>query len=133
VSLPAAGAKGYGLALVVDVLTAALAGTAIGREIQGWNDEQSGLAAFFLALDPAAFGPPDRFASGVARLVEQVHATEPLVAGEPVRLPGERASAERRRRLANGVPVDPGAWERMESELRGLELEPPARPVGAGG
>ena len=102
VSLPAAGAKGYGLALVVDVLTAALAGTPIGREIRGWNDEQSGLAAFFLALDPAAFGPPERFAAAVERLADQAHATAPVEEDVPVRLPGERpprtppASGERR-------------------------------------
>jgi LDH2 family malate/lactate/ureidoglycolate dehydrogenase len=129
VSLPAAGEKGYGLALVVDVLTAALAGTPVGREIRGWNDEQAGLAAFFLALDPAAFGPAEVFADTVRRLGEQVHATEPLEKGVPVRLPGERASAERRRRLAHGVPLDAGAWERMESELRALGFEPPARPL----
>jgi LDH2 family malate/lactate/ureidoglycolate dehydrogenase len=128
VSLPAAGAKGYGLALVVDVLTAALAGTPVGREIRGWGDEQAGLAAFFLALDPAAFGPPERFTATVARLVEQVHATAPLDEGVPVRLPGERAAAERRARLASGVPFDEGAWQRMESELRTLGLEPPPRP-----
>jgi LDH2 family malate/lactate/ureidoglycolate dehydrogenase len=129
VSLPAAGAKGYGLALVVDVLTAALAGTPIGREIQGWDDEQTGLAAFFLALDPAAFAPPELFAAAVARLAEQAHATAPLEEGVPVRLPGERAAGERRLRLASGVPLEAGAWGRMESELRALGLEPPAPPV----
>lgn len=132
VSLPAAGAKGYGLALVVDVLTAALAGTPIGREIRGWNDEQSGLAAFFLALDPVAFGPPERFAAAVRSLAEQAHATAPLEEGVPVRLPGERASAERRLRLANGVPLDAGAWERMASELRALGIEPPPAPAALG-
>lgn len=128
VSLPAAGAKGYGLALVVDVLTAALAGTPVGREIRGWEDEQAGLAAFFLAVDPAAFGPAERFAGTVARLAQQVHETAPLDEGSPVRLPGERAAAERRARLARGVPLEPGPWERMESELRALGLEPPERP-----
>jgi LDH2 family malate/lactate/ureidoglycolate dehydrogenase len=127
--LPAAGAKGYGLALVVDVLTAALAGTPIGREIQGWDDEQAGLAAFFLALDPGAFGPLERFASAVGRLAEQVRATAPLEDGVPVRLPGERASGERRLRSAGGVPFEAGAWERMESELRALGLELPAPPA----
>jgi len=128
VSLPAAGAKGYGLALVVDVLTAALAGTPVGREIRGWASEHAGLAAFFLAVDPAAFGPVERFAGTVARLAEQVHETVPLDEGVPVRLPGERAAAERRTRLARGVPFEPGPWERMESELRALGLEPPERP-----
>jgi LDH2 family malate/lactate/ureidoglycolate dehydrogenase len=134
VSLPAAGAKGYGLALVADVLTAALAGSPIGREL-AWENEREELAAFFLALDPGFFGPPDRFAAVVTRLAEQVHATAPLDPAAPVRLPGERAAWERRRRLAEGIPVDPALWARMEERLGavGIELPQPdfTGPLGA--
>jgi LDH2 family malate/lactate/ureidoglycolate dehydrogenase len=128
VSLPLAGAKGYGLALLVDVLTAALAGTGIGREVRSWDDEEAGLAAFVLALDPSAFGPIASFAGAVARLAEQAHATAPAAASVPVRLPGERAADERRRRLDEGVPVDEALWERMEKALAELRVEPPPRP-----
>lgn len=127
VSLPAAGVKGYGLALAIDLLSAGLAGTPIGREI-AWETEQASLAAFFLVLDPAAFGPPERFAGAVARLQEQVHATTPVEAGSPVRLPGERSADEHRRRLAEGIPVDLALWERMERRLADLGVEPPPRP-----
>jgi LDH2 family malate/lactate/ureidoglycolate dehydrogenase len=127
VSLPAAGVMGYGLALAVDLLAAGLAGTPIGREI-AWETEQQELAAFFLVLDPAAFGPPDRFLDAVTRLSEQVHATTPLDLASPVRLPGERGAAERKRRLAEGIPVDLVLWERMERRLEELGVEPPPRP-----
>jgi LDH2 family malate/lactate/ureidoglycolate dehydrogenase len=130
VSLPAAGVKGYGLALAVDLLTAGLAGTPIGREI-AWETEQTQLAAFFLVLDPAAFGARERFAAAVARLADQVHGTAALDPEQPVRLPGERSAAERRRRLADGIPVDPVLWDRMEERLAGLGVEVPPRPFAA--
>lgn len=130
ISLPAAGAKGYGLALVADVLTAALAGTRIGREVR-WEDERDSLAAFYFALDPMFFGSVERFAAGVARLAEQVHETAPLNPAVPVRLPGERAAGERRRRLAEGIPVDPGLWSQMEEKLTALGVDLP-KPTFAG-
>ena len=122
VYLPLAGAKGYGLALVVDVLTAALAGAPIGREVV-WETERDGLAGFFLVIDPAFFGPPERFADGVRRLAEQAHATVPVDEESPVRLPGERGAAERRERLAHGIPVDPVLWRHLEQRLAALGLD----------
>jgi LDH2 family malate/lactate/ureidoglycolate dehydrogenase len=121
--LPLAGPKGFGLALLVDVLAAALAGGAIGREVSLGDPDD--LSAFFLALDPAAFGPVDIFSGNVERLVTQVHDTTPADPSEPVRLPGERMALERRRRLRDGIPVDPRLFAKMEAELRGLGLEPP--------
>jgi LDH2 family malate/lactate/ureidoglycolate dehydrogenase len=127
VSLPVAGEKGYGLALVVDVLTAALAGTAIGRELE-LDREDRGLAAFFLAVDPAAFGPLERFADAVGRLADQVHETTPSDPDVSVRLPGERSAAERRRRLQDGIPVDPVLWGQLVRRLEALGLPVPAAP-----
>jgi ureidoglycolate dehydrogenase (NAD+) len=123
VLLPLAGARGFGLALVVDVLAAALAGGAIGREVS--LGDPTDLSAFFLALDPAAFGPPEAFADAVERLVTQVHETSPADPAEPVRVPGERMAAERERRLAEGIPVDRALFDEMENELRELGLQPP--------
>jgi LDH2 family malate/lactate/ureidoglycolate dehydrogenase len=123
VSLPA-GVKGYGLALLVDVLTAGLAGSAIGREV-GSTDEPARLAAFFLALEPSFFGPSDRLGDAVQRLAEQARTTAPLDPAKPVLLPGERSAAERRRRLELGIPVDEGLWNRLGERLAELELGVP--------
>jgi LDH2 family malate/lactate/ureidoglycolate dehydrogenase len=121
--LPLAGAKGFGLALLVDVLGAGLAGGTIGREVS--LGDPTDLSAFFLALDPAAFGPADGFRAALERLVAQVHETTPADPSEAVRIPGERMAAERERRLRDGIPVDPALLSEMEAELRGLGLEPP--------
>ena len=48
--------------------------------------------------------------------------TTPLAAHAPVRLPGERAAAERRRRLSSGIPVDPERLRAMQHELSALDL-----------
>jgi LDH2 family malate/lactate/ureidoglycolate dehydrogenase len=121
--LPLAGAKGFGLALLVDILGAALAGGTIGREVS--RGDPTDLSAFFLVLDPAAFGPAEVFAAAVERLVAQVHGSTPNDPAEPVRVPGERMAAERERRLRDGIPVEPDLVAEMEAELRALGLEHP--------
>jgi LDH2 family malate/lactate/ureidoglycolate dehydrogenase len=114
-------ARGYGLALVIDILTAGLAGGPIGREVL-WETERDDLAAIMIAIDPAFTGAPEAFAASVDRLARQVHETTPLAAHAPVRLPGERAAGERRRRLSSGIPVDPERLRAMQRELSALDL-----------
>jgi LDH2 family malate/lactate/ureidoglycolate dehydrogenase len=122
VYLPLAGAKGYALALVVDVLAAALSGAPIGRELDASN-EQAGVGAFFLILEPAFFGSLECFHAAVRCLSDQARATEPLDPANPVRLPGERSQSERRRRLADGIPVHRADWERMRTDLTELGID----------
>ncbi len=132
VYLPAAGARGYGLAILVDVLTAALVGGPIGREVTA-DSETEALSLFILALDPGAFGPRERFLASVQRLAEQAWAVAPLDPQTPVRLPGERAAAERRLRQKRGIPIDRGLWERHEASLAALGIHvprPELRKVG---
>jgi LDH2 family malate/lactate/ureidoglycolate dehydrogenase len=125
VYLPLAGAKGYALALVVDVLAAALAGGPIGREVAG--GARSDFSLFTLVLDPAAFGLGAGFADAIERLCAQVHATAPLDEHSPVLVPGERSEREYRQRLEAGIPISPeerGALAAALAEL-GLAAEVP--------
>jgi LDH2 family malate/lactate/ureidoglycolate dehydrogenase len=130
VTPPLAGARGYGLAVAIDVLTAGLAGGAIGREL-AVADEAAGLSLVVIAIRPSACGPPGRFDDRVAALAGQIAATPPAGA-EPVRAPGARAAAERRRRLREGVPCPVGQWEEMRRALAET-IDPPPDPVAAGG
>jgi (2R)-3-sulfolactate dehydrogenase (NADP+) len=92
--MPLGGPKGFALAVLVEVLTGALLGPAVGPEIADFFgdglDRPQGIAHLVLALDPAAFGDPGAFARRMGRLAEAV-----LGAGEPgeTRLPGARAAA----------------------------------------
>jgi LDH2 family malate/lactate/ureidoglycolate dehydrogenase len=123
--LPMGGGRGYALGLLVDVLTSALAGAPIGRDVARDSEPEGRLSAFFLVLDPARFDPT--FGAAIARLAEQVHETRPADPSEPVRLPGELEAAELRRRRRDGIPVDPGMWAGMEARLRelGISVAPP--------
>ena len=62
--LPFGGHKGYGIGVMVDLLTAGLTGSTVGVEVrQGDNDrEHAGQSFFMLAIDPVAFGGATAFA-----------------------------------------------------------------------
>jgi L-lactate dehydrogenase len=93
-----AGHKGYGLALMVEAMTAGLAG-------HGRRDDVARLGAtlFVQVLDPAAFSGADAFAHQMDGLVAQCHDNPPVDPQRPVRLPGERGLSLRREQLENGV------------------------------
>ncbi len=107
--LPMGGPKGFGLALMVDVLTGVLSGGAFGNRVQGMYADvnvPNDCAHFFLALDAAAFGDLSAFDAGVASLADQVTGG-PLAPGTTaLRLPGSRAAETAAAGREHGVAVD---------------------------
>lgn len=103
--LPFGGHKGAGLALMMELLTAALAGGAFGNEIV--SGDRTGLdpesCKLFIALNPEAFGGSEtlthRVADYLAYLNEVASVTQPFT------WPGERGWIERDANLAQGVPL----------------------------
>lgn len=106
--LPMAGPKGFGLALVLEVLSACLSGAPPGRgagSVMNTWDRPEGLGHFFLAIAPKTFGGETAFYASVDELAAQVHGAEPASEGARGLLPGEieaRAEAEGSR---NGIPL----------------------------
>ena len=91
--LPAAGPKGYGLALMIDLLTGGLAGGAVGSHVQGLFGDRAvpyDCSHFFLAIDPAIFGTQDELLAAVAQLSDEVHGSVTVEPGTHAMLPGER-------------------------------------------
>jgi L-lactate dehydrogenase len=95
-----AGHKGYGLALMVEALTAGLAGQ--GRSDPGlrW-----GGTVFVQVIDPAAFNGRDAFAQQMDWIAERCESNPPARADRPVRLPGRGGQARRREQLQGGVAL----------------------------
>jgi LDH2 family malate/lactate/ureidoglycolate dehydrogenase len=100
--LPLGGAKGFALALLVEVLSGVLSGAAVGPEVTGTfaaSDRESNVGHCFLAIDPEALG------EGFTARMDSLAADLRRQGG---RMPGDRRHTERARRLAEGVEVPDG-------------------------
>lgn len=102
--LPFGDHKGAGLAMMMELLTGALAGGLLSQEIV--KIEQAGLdpnaSKFFLALDVDAFVDKERFAQRVDDFANALHTMEPELM---ITFPGERGWENRDRNLRDGVPI----------------------------
>jgi LDH2 family malate/lactate/ureidoglycolate dehydrogenase len=113
--MPLGGYKGSGLGMMVEILCAVLAGSAIANEVGGIRvaGRPSRTSQTFLAIDIARFMPVEEFTARMEKLVGIIKSTPPaqgysevLVAGDPE----WRTEAER---LRNGIPVDAGNWKEL--------------------
>lgn len=96
---PLGGAKGAALALMVELLVAALTRSQFGHEASSFFDAAGPaprVGQLFLLLDPAAFG-----GAAVLDRVETLCAA--ILAQQGVRLPGERRLASRARLARDGI------------------------------
>jgi LDH2 family malate/lactate/ureidoglycolate dehydrogenase len=126
--LPAAGHKGFGLALMVDVLAGVLAGGGYGERVNGLYADTAlpnECGHFFLALDVAAFGDIDEFASRLADLEASVTAPPYAPGVDRVLLPGQRSAARLRDATRRGVPVDQGVLARLRDLAADLDVPLP--------
>lgn len=98
-----AGHKGYGLSLMVEALTAGLAG-------QGRSDPGArwGGTVFVQVIDPQAFNGRDAFEEQMDWIARECESNPPAREGQSVRLPGQRALALRRQALQAGVSLSSG-------------------------
>jgi len=97
-----AGHKGYALALLIEALTAGLAGMGRADPNEGW-----GATVFVQVIDPRAFGGIAAFARQMDWLVDACHDATPREGSERVRVPGEGGLARFREQRENGVRLHP--------------------------
>ncbi len=101
--------KGYGLAVVAQILGATLTGGSFSPlrvRTQG-PDEPDNVGHFFLAIDPRAFRPPGAFEEDLDAVIDVLHATPPADPAKPVLVAGDPEDQMRARRLGEGIPIPP--------------------------
>jgi L-lactate dehydrogenase len=97
-----AGYKGFGLGLLIEALTAGLAGFGRADPGEGW-----GATVFVQVIDPEAFGGLAEFRRQMDFVAAAAHASKPRAGGPPVRLPGEAGLRRYRDQRENGVALYP--------------------------
>ncbi|HXS05425.1 MAG TPA: Ldh family oxidoreductase [Rhizomicrobium sp.] len=108
--LPIGGAKGSALALIVEILCGALAGSNFGWEASAFLDAKGGppeLGQFLVALDPSHFSG-DSFAPRMAALAA-------AVADDGARLPGDRRLALREQAARSGIAVTDDLYAQIKN------------------
>jgi LDH2 family malate/lactate/ureidoglycolate dehydrogenase len=101
------GHKGYGLATMVEILSAVLPGSRRSRAGDA-NTAPAGPARighFFLAIDPAQFLAADSFRAGMDDLIQSLHACAPADAQHPVLVAGDPEHLAFEQRSKQGVPL----------------------------
>ena len=122
VILPMAGHKGYAIAVVMDMLSGVLTGSAFGTGVHGpyQAERRGGAGQFMVALDIAAIQPLAEFGARMERLIAELKSV-PLAQGfEEVVYPGELEARNDARNRAEGLllPDDTLAdLERLADEL----------------
>jgi uncharacterized oxidoreductase len=114
--------KGFGLSLVLDMLSGGLTG---GRSAHEGAGAAMGNNVVFLALDPEHFAGEDallRESSGAAAFVRSTPRSEGV---DAILLPGDPERNVLAERSANGIPIDEGHWAKLVDLARGLGVEPP--------
>jgi LDH2 family malate/lactate/ureidoglycolate dehydrogenase len=124
--LPMAGHKGYGIAVMMDVLAGVLSASSFGEDVSGpyQADRRSGCGHLMVALDIKAFIPPAQFDQRVELMIARLKATPPAAGATEVLVPGEpeaRCAADNRQR---GLELP--AQTRNDLQALGRELQLPA-------
>ncbi len=105
--LPLGGPKGFGIGLVIEVLSALLVGSPFGPHIPRPFElkEFQNLGHFFAALDIGRFLPAVDFKARIDQMIREIKAL-PLAPGcEEILLPGEPEARCRKQRLRDGIPL----------------------------
>jgi hydroxycarboxylate dehydrogenase B len=117
----AAGHKGYGLALFVEVLAGALTGGGAGHPDNPSADRPINNLLSIL-IDPERMAGSAALTADLERLTAYVTSSPPATPGGKVLLPGEIERRTRADRLAHGIPLDPNTLDQLRGAARSVGL-----------
>ncbi len=108
-AVPIGAHKGYGLALVFEVLAGVLSGSGFGwdhdRELMHHGSDPRDIGHFFMVIDPELFGPLGEFTARVERMIQQTKAGKRAEDVKEILIPGEAELRAREQNIRQGVPI----------------------------
>jgi L-2-hydroxycarboxylate dehydrogenase (NAD+) len=103
--------KGYGLAIMVEILCGVLSGSIAALNEAGSVDR----GHFFGAFDIASFRPVGEFKAGMDRLLHELRNTPPHQGEEQVYVAGDIELETAKDRAANGIPLHPSIVDDLQA------------------
>ena len=105
--------KGYGLALIGELLSGALSGAALASDVGTapppehvpWN-----IGHVFVVMKVEAFMPLVEFKQRTKSVTDRVRSSPKATGVERIFVPGEAAFEREQTRMKDGIPIDPTTW-----------------------
>ena len=121
--LPAAGYKGYGLALMFECLASVMAGNPWLPRDRAFDAIQNSVV---MAIDIGAFTDVAGYKANIDELVAALKALPRAAGCDEILVPGDPEKQTREERTRHGIPLPPGTVEKLQGLAQRFEVELPA-------
>jgi len=112
-TLEQGGHKGYGLAVMVDILAGVLSGGGFSAQLAGGEN-----MTWTMAIDIAAFRPVAEFKALMDAMIQELHATPPEPGVDRVLVAGDPEFDAEAERCAHGIPLHTTQYEAIVATAR---------------
>lgn len=126
---PAAGHKGYGIALLIETLAGVLSGAAVTWKVGNWlwddGTKPTDHGAAFIAIDVNTIMPAADFTRRIEALVDEIHQSPRADGVERLFVPGEMEWNRHARATREGIALPSDVVESLfeSAKMAGLKLE----------
>ena len=113
------GYKGYGLGVMVEILSAAFSGGMFGKALSGFDESGTKipyhLGFFFMAINIQSFVPLEVFKQTTGAIMREIRSARKAPGHERIYLAGEKEFELIARRKAEGIPINPALQKIMQT------------------
>jgi len=120
---PMGGPKGYGLALMVDVLAGMLSGSKYGTGVKTFHQPEgpTGVGACCIAIDVERFMPLREFKGLVRSYGESIRGSKKAKGTSRIYLPGEIESEKEQTSFREGIEINPDTTKHLNQLLEKIK------------
>ncbi|MCF6409577.1 Ldh family oxidoreductase [Pseudalkalibacillus salsuginis] len=116
--LPFGGPKGYGIAMMIDIMSGVLTGAGFGphiNNIYGDYDKPQNVGHFFQLIDVNRFMPAELFKQRVDQMIDEIKSSPAAEGVEEIFVPGEIEYQAEQKRLENGIDLSEEVYEDIKN------------------
>jgi LDH2 family malate/lactate/ureidoglycolate dehydrogenase len=114
---PMGGHKGYGLALMIDVLSGLMSGSSVRDKIGPWMDDIANPTDHghaFLAISPSVILGGNTFGGRMTTLVHGIKQSPTVPEAGSLKIPGEIEARNAEASKKDGIPLPDDVWESLQ-------------------